>query len=90
MSKPIPYPERIEWAPPSERTAWYGLPIGNHDAFIYDAAGLWAYSCLFEVELGSFRLTGDASGFDESKRCAEAAFRKLIELNNELSGGGNG
>lgn len=80
MAEPMRYPERIEWAGIGGRE---GEPIGPDESF--EHARLYALDDSFEAHLGSFCTTGDAVGFDEAKRCAEAAFRALIDLNNTLS-----
>ena len=83
MSDPIPYPASVEWSRSDVSSAMVGRPSFDHDAFEQEI--LIAREHSFEVSLGSFILTGDARGYDESMRYAEEAFKALVDLNNKLS-----
>lgn len=83
MAKQIRYPQSIRWEYNKEEDRHEGEPSFDDDA--YEQEVLVAYENQFSVSLGSFSLSGDAANFDESKACAERAFRALITLGNDLS-----
>jgi DNA-binding CsgD family transcriptional regulator len=87
MADPMRQPTSIDWvlATDAGGAVWVGQPSPHYDpyegAYLHSMPGARG----FEVSLGSFTTTGDATDADEAKRCAEAAFRALIDLNNRLS-----
>jgi DNA-binding NarL/FixJ family response regulator len=90
MAEPLRYPERIEWEAeaPEHRDPGYDAVLCAKAVWVDQPsvrAVIQAYERSFSAELGALILNGPADSVDEAKRCAEAAFRALVDLKNTLS-----